>query len=490
MKEKEKKLNIEHQKTVEILNWFEQLNKIPRCSGNEEGVAQWLMAWAKDCHFEAARDLTGNVLINVPGTAGYEDSQPIIIQGHMDMVCEKTPDSPHDFSKDPIRFVYDCDWLKADQTTLGADNGIAIAMGMVAAIDKELKHPPLELLFTVDEETGLTGAFGLEQGFFKGKRLLNLDSELEGEFTVGCAGGLKSEHAVPLDLEAIPRGFEAFTIAAGGMSGGHSADIHHEKANALKIIARSLEALRAKVDLRIADLTGGSADNAIPRDAKAVIYMKETHVQTAQEIIAGILKTVSFEFKNTDLELSLILSKGSKDNYSQVLTPDCSQKINRLMLAIPHGIYAMSTEVEHFVETSNNFASMKIVEKEFHFVTSQRSPIESRLDDVTRHITAVVDLVGGSSKHRGRYPGWPADMESPLLALGVEVYEKLYGHKPVVLTTHGGLECGVIGNKFPGMDMLSFGPTIQEPHSPDERIHIGSIGKVWDFMTLLLAGLT
>jgi dipeptidase D len=477
----------EHQKTVEILKWFEELNKHPRCSKNEQAIAQWLLDWAGANNFEAQQDNTGNIVIHVPASKGCEDSAPVIIQGHLDMVCEKTPDSNHDFSKDPIRFVYDGEWLTADKTTLGADNGIAIAMGMVAALDKDLKHPPLELLFTVDEETGLTGAFGLEAGFARGERLLNIDSEEEGVFTVGCAGGLKSEHSIPLDLEAVPGGFTAFTIKAGGMSGGHSADIHHEKANALKIIARTLEALIQNTDIRLAHLKGGSADNAIPRDAEAVVFLDSSGaVEQAKEIISGIEAIVRLEFKNTDPDLYISLSPGCEGNYPEVMTKACGQKIIVLMLAMPHGIYAMSTEVEHFVETSNNFASMKVEDNCFKAITSQRSPSESRLDDVSRHISAVTELAGGTTRHSGRYPGWPANMESKLLYTCVQVYEKLYGKKPVVETTHGGLECGVIGSKFPKMDMISFGPTIKEPHSPDEKIHIGTIGKVWDFMAKLL----
>jgi dipeptidase D len=487
-------MNIEHLKTVEILKWFEELDKIPRCSKNEAGVAKWLSNWAAENGFEAGQDNVGNLLIRVPGSEGYEDAEPVIIQGHMDMVCEKTPDSDHDFSSDAIRFVYDGEWLTADGTTLGADNGIAIAMAMAAALDTDLKHPPLELLFTVDEETGLTGAFGLEPGFVKGNRLLNIDSEEEGVFTVGCAGGLKSEHAVKLDMEPAPPGFVPYTLKAGGMSGGHSADIHHEKANALKVVARTLEALREygeKLDFRLAGLSGGSADNAIPRDASAVIFFKNDGAlfDQAQARVKDIEITIKAEFKNTDPELAITLTPASENEYTEVVNAQGAAELITLMLAMPHGIYAMSTEVENFVETSNNFASMKMADGVFHMVTSQRSPIESRLDDVTRHIRSVVSLVGGRTEHRGRYPGWPAKMDSTLLKQCVSVFKKLFDKEPVVETTHGGLECGVIGSKFPAMDMISFGPTIKEPHSPDEKIHIGSIGKVWDFMAALLAAL-
>jgi dipeptidase D len=481
-------MNIEHKKTNEILKWFEEINKIPRCSKKEKQIGQWLMDWAKNYNFLPRQDNAGNVVIKVPGSPGYEDSAPVIIQGHQDMVCEKTLDSPHNFENDPIRLVYDGEWLKADKTTLGADNGIAIAMGLTAALDRELKHPPLELLFTVDEETGLTGAFALEPVFVQGRRLLNIDSEEEGVFTVGCAGGEKSNHSLPIDYEAVPPGFVPITIEAGGMAGGHSADIHHEKANALKVLGRTLHAIHVQgvVDSRLAHLEGGTVDNAVPRSAEAVIYLYPDRIHEVKGVVSRVEGIIKQEFKNTDPGLKLTVLEPSREDYAEVATLKSTEKIIQLILAVPHGIYAMSTEVEHFVETSNNFASFKIEDKQFKFVTSQRSPIESRLDDVGRHISTIVQLAGGTSVHRGRYPGWQANMRSLLLKQCVAVYEKLFGKKPVVETTHGGLECGVIGSKYPGMDMISFGPTIKHPHTPEEMIHIGSIGKVWDFMAALL----
>ncbi|NIM16193.1 MAG: beta-Ala-His dipeptidase [Candidatus Aminicenantes bacterium] len=479
-------MNIEHKKTVEILKWFEEINKNPRCSKNEKQIGQWLMAWAENHDFEARQDKVGNVLIKVPASPGFEESAPVIIQGHQDMVCEKTPDSDHDFSKDPIGLVYDGEWLTADKTTLGADNGIAIAMGLAAALDKDLKHPPLELLFTVDEETAGTGAFGLEPGFVKGKRLINLDSEEEGILTIGSAGGEKSDHTLLLEYETVPPGYISLTIKAGGMAGGHSADIHHEKANALKVLGRVLYAVKETVDFRLANLEGGSADNAVPRNAEAVIYIAAENDQKARDAVSQLENVLHMEFKNTDPDLKLTVLNGSKEDYPEAVTAECTERVIQLILAVPHGIYAMSTEVEHFVETSNNFASFKIEYRQLKMVTMQRSPLESRLDDVGRHIASVVKLAGGSTKNRDRYPGWQANMKSLLLNQSVGVYEKLFGKKPVVETTHGGLECGVIGERLPGMDMISFGPTIKNPHSPDEKVHIGSISKVWDFLAALL----
>lgn len=483
-------MNTQHTKTNEILIWFSSISKIPRASKHEQAIGSWLMDWAKENRFEVKQDTVGNVLIRVPAYPGYEDAPAVVIQGHLDMVCEKTPDSGHNFARDPIKLVYDGEWLRADRTTLGADNGIAIAMGMAAALDKDLKHPPLELLFTVDEETGLTGAFGLEPGFVAGRILINLDSEDEGIFTVGCAGGLKSDHALPLAYEPVPPGSIPFSLTATGMAGGHSADIHHEKANAIKVLARALYELQAEIPVRIADIKGGTVDNAIPRSAETVLYIPQEHVKTIHTIIQRMEAVFKEEFKNTDPDLKCVLSShGEQKNNPEAKTLECTGKVIDLLLALPHGIWAMSTEIEHLVETSSNLASLEVEDSRLKVVTSQRSPVVSRLDAVTLQIETVVRLLGGTTENRGRYPGWNANMQSPILKKCIAVYKQLFNKKPVVETTHGGLECGVIGSKYPGMDMISIGPTIKNPHSPEEKIHIGSIGNVWDFLAALLEAL-
>jgi len=485
-------MNTEHQKTDEILKWFNAMNQIPRCSKNEAAVCKWLMKWAKDNGFQAEQDKVGNVLIKVHGAGGGENAAPVIIQGHVDMVCEKNPESTHNFCKDPIKLVYKDEWLCADGTTLGADNGIAVAMGMTAALDDSLKRPPLELLFTIDEEKGMTGALNLEPGFVKGKMLLNIDSETEGVFTVGCAGGMTGAHYIPLEWEALPDDYVCFSLKVDGLSGGHSADIHHEKANALKLIARTLDAFHMEVDFHILDLLGGSADNAIARSASAVIAVPNSpEAVAALDTLCREMETVfKSEFKNTDPDLSLLIAKVTNKQYKEMVTVSSTETAVLVLLGIPHGIYAMSTDVENFVETSDNLANMKIKDQHLVLRTLQRSPSNTRLDDVTARINAVVALAGGSSVNSDRYPGWPADKNSKLLERCIFIHKKLYGNEPLVETTHGGLECGVIGDKFPGIDMISFGPTIRHPHSPDETIHVPSIGKIWDFLVALLDDLT
>ena len=483
-------MKFEHTKTNDILKWFEEITKIPRCSKHEEKIVNWLMDWAKENNFEAKMDRIKNIVIKVPASPGYENRPLTVIQGHMDMVCEKTPDSDHDFSKDPIKLIYDGEWLTADKTTLGADNGIAIAMAMALAVDKDIEHPPLELLFTVDEETGLTGANALEPGFIEGKILINVDSEDEGVFTVGCAGGINTYSNLPLEFEDIPAGYKPYKINAGGMKGGHSGiDIAMEKANAIKLLGRTLHQINQEVDLRIANIKGGSAHNAIPRDAETVVFFPEDELDNVNKIIAKAGNTFSEEFKNTDPDLALTIEENSTANYDKVTTAADTNKVIDFIYAMPHGVDVMSTDIKDLVETSNNFANIKIENNALEVLTSQRSSVVSRLNAITNRIEAVTRLAGGEAKSGDGYPPWPPNMDSPLLDICVKLYEKMYNKKPVVEIIHAGLECGIIGDKNPGMDMISLGPDLRYPHSPDEKIHIGAIGKVWDFIVELLKNL-
>jgi len=473
---------ITHARTKEILGVFEELSKIPRCSKHEEKICEWLLKWADDHKFEAKLDEVGNVCIKVPAPKGYEESPTVVLQGHVDMVCEKTPDSRHDFSKDPIKFVYDGDWLKADRTTLGADNGIAIAMALIAATDKTLKHPPFELLFTVDEETGLTGASSLKPGFISGKILLNIDSEDEGYLTVGCAGGINTRIRLLVDSVKVPRTYESYTVMAGGMKGGHSGvDIHLQKANAIIGLARALNKIRSKTDLRISGFTGGTAHNAIPRDAEAQIFVPEADAKLARSAVKEIENALKDEFGTTDPDLFIKVKVVKKAEYT-AFSPEVSKKVLDVILALPHGVASMSKDIAGLVETSNNLANVRIEDGIMTILTSQRSSKVSSLMALTRRIEAVGELAGGISVSGEGYPPWPPRMDSPLLKTCTKVYERLYKKKPVIDVIHAGLECGIIGDRTPGMDMISFGPTIKNPHSPDEKIHIGTIGLVWDFM--------
>ena len=480
-------MTLSHEKTKEVLKWFEKITQIPRCSKHEEKIANWLMEWAKENNFDTKMDNVKNLVIKVPASSGYENSPTVVLQGHMDMVCEKTPESTHDFSKDPIKLVYEGDWLTADGTTLGADNGIALAMAMALALDKDIEHPPLELLFTVDEETGLTGANELGPGFIEGKILINLDSEDEGVFTVGCAGGINTSATIPFDSENIPSGYKQYKIVAGGMKGGHSGiDIAMEKANAIKVLGRTIFQIKnSGIDLRIADYIGGSAHNAIPRDSEAVVFFPEDDFVKVKKVISETEATLKFEFKTTDPDLSLTINENN-GTFQKVSTPEATQKILDYVLAMPHGVDAMSTDIKDLVETSNNFANISIEDGALKTLSSQRSSIVSRLDALTARIESVARLAGGKPKSGDGYPPWPPNMESLLLKKSTELYERMFNKKPVVEVIHAGLECGIIGDKYPGMDMISIGPTIKYPHSPDEKINVKTIGEVWDFVVQLL----
>jgi len=477
-------MTFEHKKTNDILKWFEQLNQIPRCSGNEEAIRNWAMNWAHENHWETQTDKVGNLLIRIPASQGYEEAPIVVIQGHLDMVCEKTPDSNHDFTKDPIKFVQEGEWLTADKTSLGADNGIAIAIAMTLAADNSIPHPPLELLFTIDEERGLIGASAIEPDFFNGRLLINIDSEDEGCFTIGCAGGINTHISVPLEWAEVPSQYQLMRIKAGGMKGGHSGvDINAQRANAIKVLAQTLLIIKQQEDIRLINISGGTAQNAIPRDAEAMIFVPKT--QAVESLVQSAEKILQAEYKNTEPELFIKVAV-SDETLELALTSEDTQKLIDVIMALPHGVAAMSTDMEGIVETSNNIARISLEKGQLKVLSNQRSSVESRLDSLTNRIEAMTRLVGGEAYNDTRFPAWQPNMASKLLAKSVNVYKKLFAKVPTVETMHAGLECGIIGDKVVGMDMISIGPTIKNPHSPDEKIHVGSIGKIWDFLVALL----
>ncbi|MEK8017509.1 MAG: aminoacyl-histidine dipeptidase [Candidatus Parabeggiatoa sp.] len=479
-------MTLEQTKTDEIIKWFEQINQIPRCSKNEGAIRDWLMNWAKENRFAVVTDKVQNLLIKVPASPGYEKSPIVVLQGHLDMVCEKTSDSEHDFTTDPIKLIYEGEWLTADKTTLGADNGIAIALAMALALDKEVSHPPLELLFTVDEETGLVGASALELGFFDGRILINIDSEVEGHFTVGCAGGFNTDITVPIDWRDIPTDFQLMKVNASGMTGGHSGvDINAEKANAIKVLNQTLYALTTQIDIRLANISGGSAHNAIPRDAEAWVFVPQNQTETVETIVQATETRLKSEYQNTDPDLFIKIEAG-EGHYDQAMTLEKTAQIIDFIMVLPHGVSAMFTDMKQVVETSNNLANICIEAGKLKIITSQRSSRLSRLEALTHRIEACTRLAGGEAHSEVLYPAWQPNSESPLLAKSVEIYERLFDKKPIVEVMHAGLECGIIGDNIPGMDMISIGPTIKYPHSPDEKLLMASVGKIWVFLRALL----
>jgi len=470
--EKRSNMNINHEYTQKILDAFAQISQIPRPSKREEKIVAWLMNWASENGLEARTDEALNVLIEVPASSGFEHSETLVLQGHMDMVCEKA------------NVFTDDGWLTANQTTLGADNGIAVAMAMVAATDNKVGHPPLELLFTTDEETGLTGATSLQPGFIKGKQLLNIDSEDEGVFTVGCAGGEDARLLLPFMVDESLPDHSAFKLIGGGMAGGHSGiDIIEGRANALKLLFRGIHILSKKTDVRISTVIGGTARNAIPRDAEAILLIPSADAETANNIIMDLEKKLKAEYAKTDPNLTLSLVAENNDQMA------ASAATTRLaidtVLAYPHGVAEMSKDINGLVETSNNMAKINVEDGKLIILSNQRSSNMDSLALLVDRIKSVARLAGAEGESSGGYPSWKPNMDSKLLARCLDVYEKRFGKKPVVEAIHAGLECGIIGAKYDGMDMISFGPTIKSPHSPEEKIEIESIGQVWDFMVAL-----
>jgi len=478
-------MKTEHAYTKKILHAFEQISQVPRPSKREEKIVAWMLNWARENELQARSDEAGNIIIKVPPTAGYENSETLVLQGHMDMVCEKTRESNHDFDRDPIELVYTGDgWLTANQTTLGADNGIAVAMAMVVATDKELAHPPLELLFTTDEETGLTGASSLKAGFIEGRQLLNVDSEDEGVFTVGCAGGEDARVALPFATGDSLPGYSAFRLVGSDMSGGHSGvDIILGRANAIKVLFRGIHLLSKLTDVRVATLSGGTTRNAIPRDCEAVLLLPDKDAARVKACIEDLERKLQSEYRSTDPNLKLKLA-GENGEFKAASASTTRRAID-LVMAFPDGVAAMSKDIQDLVETSNNLAKVNIEKGKLVILSNQRSSNMDKLALIGDRILAVARLAGAEGETSGAYPSWKPNMESKLLARCLDVYEKRFGKKPKVEAIHAGLECGIIGSKYAGMDMISFGPTIKYPHSPDEKIEIASIGKTWDFMTAL-----
>jgi len=478
-------MNFSHEYTGKILEAFAQISQIPRASKKEEKLVAWLLDWANEHSLQARTDEALNVLIEVPASSGYENSQSLVLQGHLDMVCEKAKGFSHDFDKDPIEFVFTGDgWLTANQTTLGADNGIAIAMAMVVATDDTIEHPALELLFTTDEETGLTGANSLQAGFIKGKQLLNIDTEDEGVFTVGCAGGQDARILLPFTADESLINHSAYNLVAGGMSGGHSGiDIIEERANAIKLLFRSIHVLSRKTDVRISTVLGGTARNAIPRDAEAVLLVPSADAENALATVKELEKKLQSEYAKTDPNLTMTLSAANGTHKAS--QAGATRQAIDLVFAYPDGVAEMSKDIKGLVDTSSNLATVKVENGRLILLSNQRSSNMDSLALLCDRIMSVARLAGAEGETSGGYPSWKPNMDSGLLARCLDVYQHRFDKNPVVEAIHAGLECGIIGAKYNGMDMISFGPTIKNPHSPDEKIEIESIGKVWDFMVAL-----
>lgn len=471
----------------EILwGYFEEICQVPRPSRKEGKIGTWLMEFAKKHRLEARQDKAGNVLITKTASPGKEEVPTVVLQAHMDMVCEKNADVEHNFEQDPIQPYIDGEWVRARGTTLGADDGIGMAAALAVLTSEHIQHGPIECLFTVNEEMGLTGAFALQPGFFQGKILLNLDSEDEGEIFIGCAGGMDTVIRLSYEKAGIPTGQFAVRVQVKGLQGGHSGDdINKGRGNAIKLLNRFLWEMNDRYGIRLVVFEGGNLRNAIAREASAIFVFDENlkeKIRVDFNIYAAEMERV-WELTEPGLKIEL----DSVDVPEDALTSDATSKLLNALYACPHGVYAMSYRMPGMVETSTNLAAVRFEEgQQILITTSQRSDVDSEKINIANMVASVFRMVGAEVEHGEGYPGWAPNPNSAILKLAVESYQSLFGKKPVVRSIHAGLECGLFLEKYPEMDMISFGPTLRGVHSPDEKINIKTVGMWWEHLVSIL----
>lgn len=467
---------------------FYHLTQIPRPSGKKEAVCAFLAQYGKNLGLETIVDTIGNVIIRKPASPGYENHPGVILQGHMDMVPQKNNDTIFDFDNDPIQAYVDGEWVTAKGTTLGADNGIGVAAAMAILADKTVVHPPLEVLITVDEETGMYGAFALEGGLLQGKTLLNLDSEAEGELYVGCAGGVDSTakfHYTPVEVE---EGDIAIKVTLKGCKGGHSGcDIHLQRANANKLLFRFLKDAVANYEARLAYIEGGSLRNAIPREATAIITIPAEGIDEIMDLVAEYENLFVCEYEGVEDNIQLIATE--VECPTTELPEDVQDFLIHAITTCPHGVYRVIPEMPDVVETSNNLAMLVTEDNCVTVMCLTRSSVESRKEELQSIIESTFAMAGAEVVFSGSYPGWKPNLNSNILQVMKSTYFENYGKEPRVIIIHAGLECGIIGRNYPGMDMISFGPTIKYPHSPDEKVNIPSVAKFYEYLLATLQAL-
>lgn len=471
-------MNIRDLQPALVWELFEAITQVPRPSKKEERIIEFLIDFAKRNNLEYQRDKIGNVVIRKGATAGYEERETVILQSHMDMVCEKNSDVDFDFETQPIRAIVDGEWVRAEGTTLGADCGIGMAAAMALLLDDEAEHGPIEALFTVDEETGLTGAFNLGEGMLNGKYLLNLDSEDEGEIFIGCAGGVDTLATFNIALESAPKGYEFYRFDVSDLVGGHSGDdINKGRANSNKITARLLLNAQNNFEARMSYFDGGNLRNAIPREAYAVVGVPAKQKEKFEAYTKQFMADVKDEFHFTEPNMHLSLTP--IPCVDEVLDLASQRNLLGALVGVPNGVLEMSAAIPGLVETSTNLASVKFADKKIVVTTSQRSSVESAKHYAKDAVESVFLLAGAEVVHSDGYPGWAPNPDSHLLKVSVECYERLFGVEPKVKAVHAGLECGLFLEKYPHLEMVSFGPTLRGVHSPDECLEIATVDKFW-----------
>lgn len=473
-------------KPAEVFAIFEEICQVPRPSKREEKMIAYLKAFGEKHGLETKVDEAGNVLIRKAATPGMEGHKTVVLQAHIDMVCEKNKEVEHDFLTDPIETYIDGEWLRARGTTLGADNGIGVAAALAVLASDTIVHGPLECLFTVDEETGLTGAFALESGFMQGDVLLNLDSEDEGEIFIGCAGGCRTNAEFAYTPVAVPEGYFHFTVEVSGLTGGHSGDdINKNRANANKVLNRFLLQAAGKYDLYLCEISGGNLHNAIPREARAHCAIPMADKENVRIDLNLFAADVEAEYSVTEPNVRFVLQ--SADAVPHAIDRDTTLRLLKAVHAVANGVFAMSQDIPGLVETSSNLASIKMTEGHRIVIgSSQRSSTLSSRKDMAETVQAAFELAGATVDVGDGYPGWKPNPHSALLQVAVESYKHLYGTEPKVKAIHAGLECGLFLEKYPSLDMISFGPTLRGVHSPDERMHIPSVERWWKHLLDML----
>lgn len=468
-----------HLKPELLWNHFEEICKYPRPSKKEEKIAGYVLSVGKRLGLPTERDKFGNILIRKPATPGKENLKTVVLQGHIDMVCEKNRDVEHDFDNDPIQPYIDGEWVKAKGTTLGADNGIGVAAALAVLESKDIEHGPIEALFTLDEETGLTGASNLKKGWLKADILINMDSEELGTLFIGCSGGKNTAAKFKAKFEKAPKNYSSFEIKVAGLRGGHSGlEIHVGRGNAVKILNRLIWDYSQKNKIRLASVNGGNKHNAIPREAFAVVAVPKKDEKKLKKFVAAYNDTVKAEFMAVEPDLAVSVEKHEMPY--KFINEKVQRNIVNALYAVPHGVIKMSNDIPGLVETSNNLAVVETSGKNINVVTSQRSSVASENVDITNMVSSVFMLAGAEISYGDGYPGWKPDINSEILKVFKSTFTRMYGKEPNVTAIHAGLECGIIKEKYPDMDMISFGPTMFGVHSPDERLKIDTVPEFWN----------
>lgn len=468
-----------------VWNYFEEICQYPRPSKKEEKIAEYVVSVGKKLGLKTEKDKFGNILIRKPATKGKENLKTVVLQSHIDMVCESNRGVEHDFDNDPIQPYIDGDWVKAKGTTLGADNGIGVAASFAVLASNDIEHGPIECLFTLDEETGLTGATTLKKGWLKADILINMDSEEIGKLFIGCAGGKDTYAKFKTKMQKSPKNYSSFELRVSGLKGGHSGiDIQTGRGNAIKILNRLIWEYSQENTLRLASINGGNKHNAIPRESFAVVAVPKKSEKKLKKFVSKYNNTIKAEYSVVEPDLKVSMEKHEMPG--KLIDEKIQRRLTNTMYAMPHGVIKMSNDILGLVETSNNLAVVETVGKHINFVTSQRSSVASEIVDMTNMVTSVFLMAGAEVSYADGYPGWKPDVGSDILKVFKSTFKRIYGKEPEVTAIHAGLECGIIKEKYPDMDMISFGPTMVGVHSPDEKLQISTVPEFYNQLVNVL----